>query len=302
LVTKRLIQNSICQSTKKSYIKSANKFNNFVNYYYHKDCSFPVNFTHLQQFVAFLHCAKIQPSSVQTILSAINFIQKSVDGPDIFQHFFINRIMMGYKKLSISHSDARQPITVDILFQLCSAINHISTCTYTKILIQSMFLLSFYALLRVGEITVTSQLTPNPNLLMRDNLSICPSTGQVTVIFTAFKHSVPGSPTTLVISPNSGLYSLPITLANYLRQRGSLPGPLFLYKKAAVSRNFYNNILQQCLKFIGLDQSKYKTHSFRIGSATSAAERGISALQLQHMGRWRSNAYQKYIRIHSFKI
>jgi len=40
----------------------------------------------------------------------------------------------------------------------------------------------------------------------------------------------------------------------------------------------------------------FSSHSFRIGAATVAAQRGIPDHQIQLMGRWTSNAYQLYIR------
>ena len=41
--------------------------------------------------------------------------------------------------------------------------------------------------------------------------------------------------------------------------------------------------------------------SFRIGAATYAAEQGISDTKIRHMGRWKSDAFKKYIRISSME-
>jgi hypothetical protein len=49
----------------------------------------------------------------------------------------------------------------------------------------------------------------------------------------------------------------------------------------------------------GLDTMKYEGHSFRIGAATFSAECGFSDTQIRAMGRWRSDAFLKYIRIPS---
>ena len=46
----------------------------------------------------------------------------------------------------------------------------------------------------------------------------------------------------------------------------------------------------------GLDSSRYKGHSFRIGAASLSAEKGLSDSQIRAMGRWNSNAFRKYIR------
>ena len=48
-----------------------------------------------------------------------------------------------------------------------------------------------------------------------------------------------------------------------------------------------------------LDPNRYKGHSFRIGAATYAAEQGVSDDKIRHSGRWKSDAFKKYIRITS---
>lgn len=79
-----------------------------------------------------------------------------------------------------------------------------------------------------------------------------------------------------------------------------LQGPFFLTKSGApVKRSCFDKTLQRCLCICGLDSKRYKGHSFRIGTATSAAERGLSGAQIRTLGRWNSNAFQKYIRSHS---
>ena len=47
----------------------------------------------------------------------------------------------------------------------------------------------------------------------------------------------------------------------------------------------------------GLDPTKYKAHSFRIGAATTAADMGMSETQIQSMGIWKCTALRCFIRI-----
>ena len=47
---------------------------------------------------------------------------------------------------------------------------------------------------------------------------------------------------------------------------------------------------------IGLEASQYAGHSFRIGAATTAAEKGIEDLLIKAMGRWKSQAYLTYLK------
>ena len=43
-----------------------------------------------------------------------------------------------------------------------------------------------------------------------------------------------------------------------------------------------------------LNQNDYKSHSFRIGRATTTSSQGISESHIQIMDRWKSNAFMVY--------
>ena len=79
--------------------------------------------------------------------------------------------------------------------------------------------------------------------------------------------------------------------------------PLFSFmNNGVVSRKFFTDQLQVCLKYVGLSIKNYKSHSFRSGAATTAWANGFSGEQIQQMGRWNSKAFKKYIRIPMLKI
>ena len=79
-----------------------------------------------------------------------------------------------------------------------------------------------------------------------------------------------------------------------------MPGPLFrLADGSPVSRAIFNDKLSMAIKYCGLDPSRYKGHSFRIGAASYAADAGMSDSQIRALGRWKSDAFHKYIRIPS---
>ena len=51
------------------------------------------------------------------------------------------------------------------------------------------------------------------------------------------------------------------------------------------------------LQRVGIDDKRFKMHSFRIGAATTAKEAGISDVHIKMLGRWKSSAHQSYIYI-----
>ena len=86
----------------------------------------------------------------------------------------------------------------------------------------------------------------------------------------------------------------------YLSLRGSKHGPLFVFVDGSpVTRAFFSDKLSMTIKYCVLDPSRYKGHSFRIGAASYAADSGMSHTEIRALGRWKSNAFLKYIRIPS---
>ena len=157
-----------------------------------------------------------------------------------------------------------------------------------------MFLLAFHAFLRIGEITVHSR--NKSDLVVQLDVSIS-NTGSL-LVMSQFKHNTSGHPVTLSILPTKDRYCPVNSLSQLLKVRGPAKGSLFAFTNASpVSRNFFFQYLSKALQWAGLDRSKYKAHSFRIGAATKAADMGMSEAQIQSMGRWKSIAFQRYIRI-----
>ena len=89
-------------------------------------------------------------------------------------------------------------------------------------------------------------------------------------------------------------------LAKYLAMRGSRPGALFITVDGTpVCRSYFANQFSSAIQFCGLSPSVYKGHSFLIGAASHAADKGLSDAQFRLLGRRKSNAFQKYLRMPS---
>ena len=54
--------------------------------------------------------------------------------------------------------------------------------------------------------------------------------------------------------------------------------------------------MRTALTQAGYKAKDYAGHSFRIGAATTAAQRGIQDSLIKTLGRWESSAYTRYIR------
>ena len=76
------------------------------------------------------------------------------------------------------------------------------------------------------------------------------------------------------------------------------PGPLFRFaNKQVLTRERFVIHMGSAFPKAGLNSDVYAGHSFRIGTATVAHDKGIEDSTIMTLGRWKSNAYQRYIRI-----
>ena len=87
-------------------------------------------------------------------------------------------------------------------------------------------------------------------------------------------------------------------LLSYIAEPGLEAGPLFRFRdKRPLTRQALVNEVHSALRHAGIDPTPYSGHSFRIRATTTAAAAGIEDAVIKILGRWRSNAYQAYIKL-----
>lgn len=162
----------------------------------------------------------------------------------------------------------------------------------------SNYFLAFYALLIVGEITASQGLA-NHTILFNQLFKDLGPDGQVTslkLVFISYKHYYNQMPVSIIITRQSGVCPVQ-SMLDSLAVRGSSPRSLFIASDGnLVMRSSFSELLNNCFKACNLDPMRYKGHSFRIGAVTLAAQRGVSDMMIQSLGRGKSDAFKKYIR------
>lgn len=260
----------------------------------------PIATPHLALFIAYLFDRNYASSTVSTYISAISYSHKLFGYEDPSKVFFIVQMLKGYGKLS-SHVDVRLPITRPILHKLLTVATEIVQSSYELCLFRAMCSLAFHAFLRVGEMAITNN--DNATLTVDSITKLVNADNHVVslrVTFLRYKHSYNQPPFSLVVQRQTSFCPVQYML-DYLSHRGTSPGSLFTLNGLPVTRKYFCDLLTMAIKRCGLNPSRYKGHSFRIGAASDAAERGMSDTQIRILGRWKSSAFLRYIRVASLQ-
>ena len=160
--------------------------------------------------------------------------------------------------------------------------------------------LAFFACTRVGELTLTTSKDRGSLIQLHQLTQLVDVDQRVIALkftFLDFKHNYNQRPFSVVeiVETIFVLYKSSWTICLFV---GAGQGLLFCVADGSpVSRYIFIYKLSMAIKYCGLDPSRYKGHSFRIGAASYAADAGTSDAQIRALGRWKSNAFQKYIRI-----
>ena len=201
---------------------------------------------------------------------------------------------MGCKK-HLSVPDSRLPLLLTQIHALYRSCTTLSTGTYNLALYQALFLFIYHGFFRVGEVLPHS-LSSAHRVIQYGDLTL--QGDKLCVSLKYHKTQTSGHATNIFISPTKDAYCPCDSLRRYLKLRGTVDGPLFIDCMAKViSFAKFRSVLTMCLNFCQLPADLYTPHSFRIGACTQAIMSGVSADKVQAMGRWRSRAYQRYIRL-----
>lgn len=296
-----ILKGALTNSSTKSYTRAISFYRSLMLIYFPSNSFLPITLEHLVLFIAFCMHKQLAYSTVLTYISMLNYVQKLAGFRDLSHNFVIKKSLEGFRKLK-AKPDSRLPITPVILRRLVSSLEHLGFSHFTVVLLRAMYLLAFHAFLRVGEITGSG--SDNRNNIPIDavnflfNNKIHPYALELNM--THFKHYNGKSFQKFLILSNAQHPMLcPVNAVwEYCKLRGQLGGPLFCFLDGQpIPRHYFNQQLRLSLHWAGCSITNFKGHSFRIGAASTAASLGVSDDMIQVMGRWRSDAFKKYIRI-----
>ena len=241
----------------------------------------------ITKFLAYLFEKGTAYGSAVAYLSALSYFHKISSVHDTTKDFNVIQVLKGFKRNRLSATPC-QALSFNEVSLLHRTVPALGLDTYPACLFETMLTLGFFLGLRIGEMTAS------PHNLLFDSITI--NDGCLKVVFLSFKHSA--TPSSHILSSSQLESSLcPVRqMKKYVAMRGSRSGPLFLNLGKPVHRNFFCTNFRRVLKRCGFDTKFYSPHSLRVSAARYWASQGLSDSQVRLRGRWRSNAFRKYMR------
>ena len=228
--------------------------------------TWPSSISDLVNYVAYLSSFGYAPSTVKVYLSGLSHWLRLNQMSDFTQSFNIQKMLKGMDRLYVVE-DSCKPITLELLVKLMNSLQFVCSSNYECTLFRSMFSLAFFALLRIGEITVNNN---TRHVINKGDINVSQDLQVIKLTIPFSKTDQKGLSTTIAVCEFNQTAICPATLlSKYISVRHNENGPLFChYNKNGVTRYQFTKVLHKALEFIGINPHDYNTHSFRIGSAT----------------------------------
>ena len=300
-VVSDLFSAGLALSTKRTYRSGTNR--------YIRMCSlanvtpFPVSEKSLCLFVGHLFADRLSSQTVKSYLAAVRYSQISLGlgDPRVDAMPQLGYVLRGAKKLAKKGKKPRLPISPEILHSLRSYWERLQPGDDFNIkMLWAAACMCFFGFLRSGEIVVPSarEFDPEVHLAQGDVLVSDPANPSYIEVRIKASKTDPFRLGVSVYLGRTGSLLCPVAaILSYMVTRGPESGAFFRFEDGKpLTRQRFVKEVRTALAASGIDASLYSGHSFRIGAATTAAQRGVSDAVIKMLGRWESSAYTLYIR------
>ena len=305
-ILERLKNQQNQNSTNSTYFRIWRQFNNFIIRLDTKPSSWEERVT---LFVAELIDRGLQSQSIKTYVSGIKRILSN-DGYIWDENKLLLGSLFRATKLINDSVKTRLPIQHGllelILFEL-ERVYGLKSQYYLELLYKAIFVLGYYGLMRAGELMKTDAAD---HTIKARNIHIASNKEKLLIILYSSKtHNKINIPQKIKITSNTQesftncqRHFCPFTvIRQYIAQRGTKictsDENFFVFKdKSPVTASGTRIVLQTILKNLGLNETLYGLHSFRIGRCTDLMKYNYSISEIKRMARLRSNVVFKYMR------
>ena len=296
--------NGLAESTRKAYGSGKKRYFDFCKA--KQVIPIPTSEAVLCQFIAQLANEKLAHTTIKTYLAAVRHaqIEWGRGDPKIANMARLEQVLRGIKavqcKARPASDRARLPITPDLLSKMKQSWEEGRGHIWDRKMLWAASLLCFFGFFRSGEITVPSQTTfdQGAHLSFEDVAVDSWETPRLLRVRLKASKTDPFRTGVDVFIGATGSSLCPVAaVLAYMSMRGPGPGPLFrLQNGSPLTRTRLVSEVRNALSAAGVDCRAYSGHSFRSGAATTAAKEGVEDSTIKMLGRWKSEAYQVYIK------
>lgn len=263
----------------------------------------PVQVETLCSFIAYLSLKIYAHTTMSAYLSGIGFRHKVQGLEDPTNCFLVRLMLKGVRRGRSSQPDLRLPLTLKHLEKILGILQYICSSRYEILLFKAVFTLMFFGFLRIGEVAAASKTSIQESVLRRSDVvfQVRKKVKVLVINFRISKNNQFGDQQEVVISSHQNKNCCPlVALADYLNDATQSEVLFSHFDSYPLTKYQLRYMLKRAVQFCNFsDHHLFQSHSFRIGAATTAKMMGLSDEDIQIMGRWRSAAFKKYIRVPS---
>lgn len=286
---------ALSNNTHLSYESTAHTFQSFRRTL-NLPLIWPVPVNHITLFIAHNYERNASPSTVRTYLSGLGYKHKLENMPDPTKAFIVTKMLEGYSRLD-RRNDVRLPITLQMLSSFSKTLAYICSSNYEQLLFKAAYFIAFFGLFRVGELVFTSPAYASRPLML-DDVTFEGNGTRITITVRQSKCDQRGISETVNINQHRDPNLCPVrALHCFLQQRPNSSQYLFIHVNGQpLTRYQFSAILAKCVRFVGLPEARFKSHSFRIGGASYLADMNVADDVIRKLGRWKSDSFRSYLR------
>ena len=300
---------AIAPGTRRTYATGVNSYIAFITTH-GIPTAFPASVETLCLWMSWLASRSLTFGTCKVYLAAVvnrhaemGLTHPLADAPPI-----LDRVLAGIKRAAASTARPKLPITTTMLR---SMLPHLHLQHRRDALVWAMMWTATAGLLRISEFALTSSDDSDRTLRMQhltlfddrdrpysaQQLRSSQSPRYAILHLDASKADPFRLGVDIVISAPLALSALRTYLSVCGATRRTPTTPLFHFEDgAAVTRRWLMSRVDGLLRCIHLNPSTYSSHSFRKGGAVSLQQQGVEDSIIRRAGRWRSDAFNLYVR------
>ena len=286
---------SISNASRQTYAQGQQSFITFCTTYQLQP--YPLTGATLRLYTTYL-ARSLSYATIQTYLAAIKHKHIKEGFPPSFHQMHLLRLLLrGIKRSKgLTARPKKLPITANVMRTLKDNLRLSSTFHESdKIMLWAAFTLAFFGFLRSSEFCAPAQgyFDPQRTLLVK-NVQLVDNMVVLYIKVSKVDPFQQGQSIQLAAT-NQSLCPYR-AIRNHLSNCRDTNGPLFkFHDNTYLTRKSLTSILQELLPQSS-NNSRYTSHSFRVGAATTAAAVNTPEWLIKVLGRWSSDCYQTYIR------